>query len=174
MRTAIPGLSVVLAALSVPVPAMTQDLEMLSSGDLVRAARAQPNRLPSWVYGTVIEANYDHLMLSSIRSESVFALDWLWINRLEVSRGRKRKSVTGLVVGLLVGAPVGVTAGWIRDTGINDLTTAESMQRGLRVGLVAGLIVGGIVGTLVEVERWGDVSSAIPQRQFGTSLHRIP
>ncbi len=85
------------------------------------------------------------------------------MTRLQVSRGRKGKPITGMAVGLLTGIPVGATAGWIRDTRVNDLTTRQSVQRGLRIGAVTGLVLGGIIGTLVRVERWEDISHRLPQ-----------
>ena len=85
------------------------------------------------------------------------------MTRLHVSRGRKGKPITGMVVGLLTGIPVGATAGWIRDTRVNNLTTRQSVQRGLRIGAVSGLVLGGIIGTLVRVERWEDISHRLPQ-----------
>ena len=85
------------------------------------------------------------------------------MTRLHVSRGRKSKPVAGMVVGLLTGVPVGATAGWIRDTRVNDFTTRQSVQRGLRIGAVSGLVLGGIIGTLVRVERWEDISHRLPQ-----------
>lgn len=144
-------------------PGRAQDSIFIATGDLVRAAHELPNRMPSWIEGLVVSVNADQLVLaragSSARlSPPSLALEWSWINRLQLSRGRGRKTVTGIAVGILVGAPVGATAGWIRDTGVNDLTTRESVHRGLRLGVLIGAVLGSVIGTLIEVERWEDVS----------------
>ena len=152
------------AVLTLPSPAVTQELGFVASGDLVRAARVRANRLPSWVLGRVVGTTPDNLVLTSIRSpESTFELSWVWMTRLHVSRGTKSKPVTGMVVGFLAGIPIGATAGWVRDTRVNRLTAEQSTQRGLRIGAVAGLALGGLIGMLVRVEQWDDISNWIPE-----------
>ena len=153
------------AVLALPSPAAPQDLSFVASGDLVRAARPRrANRLPNWVLGRVVATTPDNLVLTSIRyPESTFELPWAWMTRLHVSRGTKSKPVTGMVVGFLAGIPIGATAGWIRDTRVNQLTAEQSTQRGLRIGAVAGLALGGLIGMLVRVEQWDDISNWIPE-----------
>ncbi len=152
------------AVLALPCPAATQDFSFVASGDLVRAARPRLNRSPNWVLGRVVATTPDNLVLTSIRSPgSTFELSWVWMTRLQVSRGTKSKPVTGMVVGFLAGIPIGATAGWVRDTRVNQLTAEQSTQRGLRIGAVAGLALGGLIGMLVRVEQWEDVSKWIPE-----------
>ncbi len=153
------------AALSLlPSPVVAQAFTFVMPGDLIRAARVGAEGLPNWVLGRVVATTPTHLLVGGTRSgRSTVELSWTWITRLQVNRGRRGKPITGMAVGLLTGIPVGATAGWIRDTRINDLTTRQSVQRGLRIGAVSGLVLGGIIGTLVRVERWEDISHRLPQ-----------
>jgi hypothetical protein len=95
------------------------------------------------------------------------------VTRLDVSRGRKRKTVTGAVVGVLAGVAVG-----------GGLAVANSDEEGALIfvpfGALAGTLLGTAIGTVTKTERWEEVPldqlrvSVAPQRDgrfgFGISV----
>jgi len=116
--------------------------------------------LPEYVPG-VKDVSFHAALEASWEQISLWIMAWM--TRLHVSRGTKSKPVTGMVVGFLAGIPIGATAGWVRDTRVNQLTEEQSTRRGLRIGAVAGLVLGGLIGMLVRVEQWDDISDWIPE-----------
>jgi hypothetical protein len=77
--------------------------------------------------------------------------------QLEISQGRKAKTITGGVIGLLVGAGVGALVGVTQKESFGEVRElAVPVYAGL--GSLPGLLLGLVVGTVVHTDRWEEVT----------------
>ncbi|UCG87977.1 MAG: hypothetical protein JSW71_05380 [Gemmatimonadota bacterium] len=86
---------------------------------------------------------------------SPLAIATVSITRLEISRGRKRKTVTGALVGIPAGLALALGVATIAGE-----EWQEEVNAGVWLapaGALVGLVVGGTVGYTVKVDRWEEV-----------------
>ena len=91
------------------------------------------------------------------------------MTRLEVSRGRKSRWLSGMGLGLLAGAGIGAFAGGFSSSCTHEWGSLCTMV-GAGTGASLGLLTGLTIGALVMTDRWEEVSldrlrvSFVPQR----------
>jgi hypothetical protein len=149
----------VIAALLVPLPRLkAQDAPVLEPGVRVRVSTAPQAAKPAWIVGTVIAVTGDRLAIRP-QHDSGGPIDIArnTVTRLELSRGRHSKALTGLGVGFLVGAGAGVILGSAVLGGGRDIAPSDAKLIG--AGLVggAGALIGLAVGAGSKSERWQPV-----------------
>ena len=89
------------------------------------------------------------------------------VTRFEVSRGQKRRTLSGLRNGFLSGMGIGIVTGSV-------LCAAEGcgewagcvVTMTSAIGAGAGLIIGGVAGSLIKTDRW----EAVPLDRFRVSF----
>ena len=79
------------------------------------------------------------------------------VTRLEVSRGRRSKWVTGLGLGLLGGALVGAAVGPTLNHPEDGLTAADWAAVGVLLGAPTGMVLGTLIGASIKRDRWEEV-----------------
>jgi hypothetical protein len=151
-------LCVVLATLLVPLARLkAQAAPVLEPGVRVRVSTAPQASKPAWIVGTVITVTGDRLAIRP-QDDSGGPIDIArnTVTRLELSRGRHSKALTGLGVGFLAGAGVGAIFGSVV-LGGRDIAPSDAKLIG--AGLVggAGALIGLVVGASSQSERWQSV-----------------
>jgi len=126
--------------------------------------------------GTVLSSVGDTITLTVKGQTNPLMVPVTSINRLEVTKGKKSKIVTGAVVGLFAGASLGAIVGYFgtcstdqqRQTCELDGSVGETkaatavISAGVLGGL--GLLLGTVIGVAIKVDRWEEV----PLNQIGT------
>ncbi|NIM49269.1 MAG: hypothetical protein GTN78_19820 [Gemmatimonadales bacterium] len=151
--------SVVVAAYFLVAPAslIAQAPDLVPSGARVRVVATGFFRTPA--VATVAGWRADSLLLD-IQGRARSAVPVASITRLELSRGRKSKVVTGGAVGLLVGTAA--TAAFLGMFCSDPDTLCESDEVVRAFAIIAPLptVVGALIGLAVRVERWESVPVA--------------
>jgi hypothetical protein len=135
---------------------------------------------PDVVVGMVVVVA-DTLVMTVDESFERIAVPFPSVTRFEISRGQKRRTVTGAVAGLFIGAAVGVVveivAGYERGkricSGHIDIVGAgppstiscrdepdrwgSPSWRGVTIGAALGAIVGGLGGSRRVSDRWEEI-----------------
>jgi len=149
----------VIAALLVPLARLkAQDAPVLEPGARVRVSTAPQASKPAWIVGTVIAVTGDRLAIRP-QHDSGGPIDIArnTVTRLELSRGRHSKALTGLGVGFLVGAGAGAIIGPTAFGAGRDLAPTDARLIGAGFGAVAGALIGLAVGAGSKSERWQTV-----------------
>ncbi len=126
-------------------------------GALVRV-KAPPQQ-PGWVVGTVVGWESESLLLEPEKPDRLrgtqLTLARDQITRLDVHRGRKRRTLLGAGIGGLVGAAAGVAivAGICGGLG-SDACTQSQVPIAGAIGAGGGFLIGAGIGTLVKTDRW--------------------
>jgi hypothetical protein len=151
-------LYLVIATLLVPLARLqAQAAPVLEPGARVRVSTAPQASKPAWIVGTVIAVTGDRLAIRP-QHDSGGPIDIArnTVTRLELSRGRHSKALTGLGVGFLVGAGTGAILG-SAVLGGRDIAPSDAKLIG--AGLVGGVgaLIGLAVGAGSKSERWQPV-----------------
>ncbi len=118
-----------------------------------------PAQQPGWVIGTVVAWEREQLVLEVERPDGLrgtqlrLARDQL--TRLDVHRGRKRRTLLGAGIGGLVGAAAGVAIVAGICGGLDsDACTQGQVPIAGAIGGGGGLLIGAGIGTLIKTDRW--------------------
>jgi hypothetical protein len=95
--------------------------------------------------------------------------------RLDVSRARHSKTLTGLGLGFVGGAIVGGVVGRLADVEGNDLAPQDAMLIGAGFGAGAGVLVGTLIGVSTRVDDWQPVPHSAISRgpQYGAPRRQV-
>jgi hypothetical protein len=128
------------------------------------------------IAGTMVEETAGNLIIRHQQDSGIYAIPLNSIQRLQVPKGRKRRTVTSAVVGSVFGAVLGGVIGkridpgeppspsrgncinahmWIICTG--DRGEASGLAKGALVGAALGIGVGALTGTFIRTDRWEDI-----------------
>ena len=133
--------------------------DQVQTGARIRVT-SSANKLVKEV-GVVREVAGDSLVFASDRSSQSWTVAMRELDRLEVSTGRHRKTLTGLGIGLLGG---GVTSALIGAAACQDgfFTKAECVAGSGMMGALAGMLIGTIAGAATRTEGWRGVQERKP------------
>jgi hypothetical protein len=112
----------------------------------------------NWTTATFTRRDADSLYLDTASGEAAFARSG--ITEMDVSRGMRRRTLSGALYGGLIlggiGAGLGALAAATDETEDGDLG-AEAAFVGAGLGVVAGGLLGAGIGALIKTERWETV-----------------
>jgi len=125
--------------------------------------------LPTPTTATVAGWRADSLLLDTAGG-SELAVPLTALTRLEISRGRKSKVVTGAAIGLLVGSAATALflAGFCSDS--DTLCESDEVVRAFAIIALPSTAIGGAIGLAIRVERWE--SLALPPPATGGAALR--
>ena len=152
-------LYLVIATLLVPLARLqAQAAPVLEPGARVRVSTAPQASKPAWIVGTVITVTGDRLAIRP-QDDSGGPIDIArnTVTRLELSRGRHSKALTGLGVGFLVGAGAGAILGSAVLGGGRDIAPSDAKLIGAGLVGASGALIGLAVGAGSKSERWQPV-----------------
>lgn len=127
-------------------------------GSRVRLSVRTASREPWRIGGTLEAVSRDSLRLQTSKYGSM-SLSISSIEKLQVSRGRKRNLKQGLLIGGVAGGAVGAALGaaLAEECSPDDslcFGRGFSAFGGAGVGMVGGGAVGGVLGLLTKSDRW--------------------
>jgi len=142
-----------LATAAACVPLQAQIVSSLVTGDRVRVFTPSLSR--EGVVGMIVGRAPDTLTILSAEHSDTVIVPLSELTRLELSKGRHRNGLKGMVIGLLLGAAGGAIAGRASgdDRGWGDTASQKELSDAVACG-VAGLIIGGTIGSNSETEDW--------------------
>lgn len=161
-----------------------RDSAAFPSGTRVRVT-APGVLTPSRQSGRVLTSRADTLSLQPDGGAAPFALPWAAVTDIDVSRGRHRSTLRGLVIGVLVGGVSGAVIGaaTYQETkpsagcpGTEDFCITGPLfdiGRGGSAALAGGLgaLVGGVTGALIGHAHQDDAWEKVPLRLQPALLH---
>jgi hypothetical protein len=130
----------------VPAGAQPAAEEDLSAGQRVRVTLASTHER---IVAKIVETGDARLTLQPVASSETRQLQWADVSELQVSRGKHRNTLKGVLGG---------AAAWALTLGL--MAAFDTLdESGLGEPLVIGgyLATGALVGTFVKTERWGEV-----------------
>jgi len=120
----------------------------VAAGDRIRVTRMGD----VFVVGYLGSADAAKLILRTTDSDMKFDIPFSQVTKVEVSRGEKRQTVKGAMVGGGIGLLIGVfVAGVFSESG--DPSNEDLVHAAARFTLV-GLAIGGIIGAVNTAEKW--------------------
>ena len=138
---------IALAALLCAV-VVTFAFAQVAAGDRIRVTRMGD----VFVVGYLGSADAAKLILRTTDSDMKFDIPFSQVTKVEVSRGEKRQTVKGAMVGGGIGLLIGVfVAGVFSESG--DPSNEDLVHAAARFTLV-GLAIGGIIGAVNTAEKW--------------------
>jgi len=140
----------------------------LTTGTRVRVTVREPSAPERTLVGPLRTFDSQTLTLSTNGTSDHLALSRSSITRIEISRGRRGHTRSGI----LLGAVLGLAAVALKDVGCGADCDSSGTSAGFVAGAVAGgALVGAGVGTLVRSERWESVPWAVaPARRASVPL----
>ena len=121
--------------------------------------------------GTVTAVRGDSLVFRRDKAGDSLTVGFVHVGRLDVSRGRHARPLSGLGLGFLAGAAAGAVAGAgayhrqpctgtndVFGCGVGDLGVGGTAAGGAVLGGLGGALVGLIAGSVIHTERWRTVS----------------
>lgn len=137
-----------LLLVATPSAGHAQEGEPLKEGTRVRLLKDGARRA-----GVLERLTDDSLFVRTESSRPVLAVSRDALRWIDVSRGKKRKTWTGLLVGAGTGLVGGIVIG---ATVVNEDPWCPGCAEaaGAVVGLGGGAVVGLVAGTLIRTERW--------------------
>jgi len=122
--------------------------------------------LPTPTTATLSGWRADSLLLD-LAGGSTLAVPRSALTRLEISRGRKSKVMTGALVGLLVGtaATAAFLAGFCSDS--DTLCESDEVFRAFAIIALPPTAIGAAIGLAIRVERWE--SLGLPPPAIGSA-----
>lgn len=123
----------------------------ITAGDLVRAASADSAEVGLWITGSVLSYSRDSLLLTNTVASPIVRLNESI--RLQVNRGKKRRTAVGGVGGLFAGGVVGVLSMSMEQrTSRSNAASFGPMLQYCAVGAVVGAIIGSRFGPQIWEE----------------------
>jgi hypothetical protein len=145
-----------------PLNAWAQDPSAIVPGSRVRITEKGQSAPRS---GMVVSAGADTVLLG-IDSVKTVPIPWEGISRIEVSRGQKGHTGTGVGLGALFGAGMGALIGAAASGSSEDISSEITAAVGAGVGAGIGVLVGAAIGSTVKSEKWEEV----PQNRWQVSV----
>lgn len=155
MLKAVPSLAFAILTL-IPCTSLTAQLQLplpLAPGERVRITA--PSIGAEDLVCSIVALRPDALMVRARWYEAPSRIPTASVTRLDVQRGRKSRTLTGLGIGLIGGALLG------------GLIDGSSVGGAVAGGVVLGGLGAG-VGALIKTDRWTEV----PMDEFRTSATR--
>lgn len=135
-----------------PRPPLASSVRMAPG--LVIGARLRVQHESRETKGVLVSANAEHIAVSG--DQGVVLIPKNAVARLDVSSGRRRQLLKGLLIGAVAGVALDFAdAPYCSSGGVID-TTCSRAQSAAETGL-GGLIVGGAIGAIVRKDRWSPV-----------------
>jgi len=172
----------VLAVCTVMGSAGAQSAELLVPGARVRVAVESPPR----IIGTVIEPAGSTLLLARADSTDTLAVKYAAITRLDVSLGKRHRTLHSAAVGALMGAAAGFGVGALVDATSKPTPVVYTVEgqtwkahyppfirrtlTGAGIGAVAGALFGVVWGHTHLSEVW----HRIPYQQYRMHITAVP
>lgn len=149
----------ILLFISVVQSAALAQMSNLTKGDLVRIYA--PGIQGKSIIGTVYEVSTSAMLVSA--EDSSFTIPFASINKLDISKGKKRNAGKGALIGAglvgLTGGIIGAASykecneeGFLACIGYVDKTSLTVV--GVLLGTLTGSAVGAIIGSTVESHKW--------------------
>jgi hypothetical protein len=110
--------------------------------------------------GTVTAVRGDSIVFRRDQAGDSLTIGFAHVGRLDVSRGRRTRPLTGLGLGFLAGAGAGALAGaaTYHKSSFIDFGVGVNVAVGAVLGAAGGAVVGLIAGSVIHTERWHTVS----------------
>jgi len=154
-----------LALLSLPAMLPAQDSVVVRPGARVRLTTGAGRFVGTWEGSA-----HDSLTILDARRTTVRVVAFDAVSALEISRGRRRRTGRGALIGFVSGTTAGlVTALVFCRNGCGEFNTFIPVALG-GAGAVVGTGVGALIGSQIRTERWESVPvgalriGLIPQR----------
>ena len=154
---------------------IAQEKTKFSSGTRIRVWTAEFSG--KRMTGTVLSSVGEIITLTVKGQSDPLMVPVTSINRLEVTKGKKSKIVTGAVVGLFAGASLGAIVGYFGTCStdqqrqaceLDSYSVGETKAANAVIGAGVlgglGLLLGTVIGAVIKVDRWEEV----PLNQIGT------
>jgi len=132
----------------------SQEESQLKPGSCIRVLVQESAN--DWIIGSLLSLVVDTLMLKIEDQPHPSVLRLSSLTMLEVSRGRKSRSLAGAGIGFAVGAGIG--AFLIKGTSENDLSDRDAALIGAGLMAIPGTLIGAIVGASKSGEKWETVN----------------
>jgi hypothetical protein len=136
--------------LNVPDCIIAQEQRSLVPGERVRVTSTLFNGKK--IVGSVGTIETDFFLLNVEDQPAPLNIPFSTITRLEISQGRKAKTITGSIAGLIVGAGVGALVGNTEKEGSSSPEMVVVAYAA--IGGLAGSLLGLVVGSAIHTERW--------------------
>jgi len=161
------GAAAILASLLV-LPGEAQSQESPAKNPLMVGTRVRilaPTVVQGRIEGMVLEVDEQSVVVSN-DDRAPLKVARRAITQLEVSRGRHRQALKGMLIGAAIGAAVlAVSPGCYAGCSFNSSSGSDRAQ-GSALGLLGGALWGVGIGALVKADRW----SVVPLEQVRVSV----
>ncbi len=144
-------------------PSSSPVASVLTTGSRIRVLSTA---FPSRLQGAVVEVDDKQVTLNP-DGGSPLKVPLQSVMRMEVSLGRRRNALKGMLIGALSFGALGLTAPVDPNDCGEGTDNLCSHGEGLAAGALVGAGLGARIGALIKSERWGPIAIGTPASRIG-------